>query len=668
MQPALCSGLRHQALRKLWLLASQSPLWSQLPPCFQSNSAVAARTSSRGFASLPSLSLPSPSSTAPHINLQQQGQFSGDCREPACSSGRRDSSTLAIAAVAAASLLATSSSMATTTEGSSAAQFPSSSSASTTAAPASQDLVVPFPVAPFRHSWTSFQLQNQEPRQPPASSPSPSPSPSTSSSSASPGPHKQQHQQPQSPSSSGTSAPPPPPRPSPRPPPPPPPSYKEGAAFAVYDSAAAPASFSQLLASLDSYDVVLLGEYHDDPVAHALQLRVLRHVLGLGEEGEGEGREGEQGQGREGKRVAEAGGRKGGEQQRDQQQQQGPQQGRRRRVALSLEMFERDVQCVMDEYLAGVLTEADLMKDARPWPNYSADYRPLVLAARQAGARVVCANAPRRYVSLVGRSGSAALQSLPPASRRHLPPLPLQPPSAAYAAKIRWTMQRAREASQKDASSDSSGAGEQQQQEEEEEVAAPLASPAAAAAAAASSTGSASSGSNGSSGNTGTSSAGTTTTSTTSSSGGGGGGGVCPHIGMSLRSNFLEAQNVWDATMADSIARALREMRGEGCGAGETEGQAAGGEAGSGGEGGGSGGLVVHVCGKFHSEQRLGICEHLASLAPAPRVCVVTFLPSGRGVALPQAQLQGARLHTCGDWLVVTDGRLPRSFVSEHPV
>ncbi|GIL78701.1 hypothetical protein Vretifemale_8110, partial [Volvox reticuliferus] len=138
---------------------------------------------------------------------------------------------------------------------------------------------------------------------------------------------------------------------------------------------------------------------------------------------------------------------------------------------------------------------------------------------------------PRRYVGLVSRSGSGALSSLPPSSLRHLPPLPLRPPSDIYVAKIHWTMKRAREAPSEhdEAEDDSTG----------EEAAAPLVNPTPAAAAAA------------------------TAASTTPSAKGqsSAAGGDCPHIGLSLRSNFVEAQNLWDAAMADSIARALRELR-----------------------------------------------------------------------------------------------------------
>ena len=43
-------------------------------------------------------------------------------------------------------------------------------------------------------------------------------------------------------------------------------------------------------------------------------------------------------------------------------------------TALSLEMFDRDVQLIMDEYLQGLIREKSFKKDARTWKNYS-NYR-----------------------------------------------------------------------------------------------------------------------------------------------------------------------------------------------------------------------------------------------------------------------------------------------------
>ncbi|EFJ43948.1 hypothetical protein VOLCADRAFT_95888 [Volvox carteri f. nagariensis] len=466
---------------------------------------------------------------------------------------------------------------------------------------------------------------------------------------------------------------------------------EEGSAFAVYDAEGSPCSFDTLLASLDSYDVVLLGEYHDDPVAHHLQLRLLRHVLGLvpyTQQGDSSGSISTSSSCVETSgRDVHSQGRRGSPPslpQHEQRHQQLPAggEGLRRPVALSLEMFDRDVQGVMDEYLSGLVTEADLMKDARPWPNYFSDYRPMVLAAKEAGAMVVCANAPRRYVSLVGRHGSRVLSSLPESSRRHLPPLPLRPASDKYIAKIRWTMQRAREPAPEDTARD-------HDQQEDEERAAPLTgtSPAtatttaAAAAAAAPQSGGGGGGSEAAKSPQ-SSSAGSpaTTAAANDGSNGGGSGKECPHIGLTLRSNFVEAQNLWDAVMADSIVRTLRQL---GAAAGSSSSTSNGDDVGAvaAAGGGGTGGaaevaagapgrrpLVVHICGKFHSEQRLGICEHLAVAGPAAAVCVITFVPSGRGVTVPSATLTTAGLHTYGDWLVLTDGKLPRSFDSDHPV
>lgn len=153
-----------------------------------------------------------------------------------------------------------------------------------------------------------------------------------------------------------------------------------------------PATVADVIAAAGRADVLLLGEHHDDPAAHALELAVLD--------------------------AASA-------------------PGASRPVALSLEMFDRDVQPVLDEYLAGLVREKDLHAAARPWPNYGADYRPLVELARTRKLPVLAADPPARYVSRVGRLGVAALQDLPPAAHAWLAPSPWPSPSQAYEAKFR---------------------------------------------------------------------------------------------------------------------------------------------------------------------------------------------------------------------------------------
>ena len=104
--------------------------------------------------------------------------------------------------------------------------------------------------------------------------------------------------------------------------------------FSVWRGSGERSSFSEMLAAAEVQDVVVLGETHHDAVAHKLQEIVFARLAA------------------------------------------------RRDAALSLEMFEADVQHVLDEYMAGLTREEDMLRDGRPWANYREAYRSLVELAR----------------------------------------------------------------------------------------------------------------------------------------------------------------------------------------------------------------------------------------------------------------------------------------------
>lgn len=104
-------------------------------------------------------------------------------------------------------------------------------------------------------------------------------------------------------------------------------------------------------------------------------------------------------------------------------------------ITLSMEMFERDVQTVMNEYLAGYIREREFKKDARVWSNYG-DYRPMVELAKEKHLDVICANSPGRYGNLAGRKGEKALESLPEASKKNFAPLPYDTATGKYYEKL----------------------------------------------------------------------------------------------------------------------------------------------------------------------------------------------------------------------------------------
>ncbi len=84
-------------------------------------------------------------------------------------------------------------------------------------------------------------------------------------------------------------------------------------------------------------------------------------------------------------------------------------------IAVSFEMFERDVQQHVDAYLAGKINEKEFLSLSRPWPNYPADYRPMLEFARSNSLPVVAANIPRPLAMVVGRGG---LEAVPEDSRK----------------------------------------------------------------------------------------------------------------------------------------------------------------------------------------------------------------------------------------------------------
>lgn len=168
-------------------------------------------------------------------------------------------------------------------------------------------------------------------------------------------------------------------------------------AYRVFTSEGKPVNLMDITAQWNEYAVVCLGEKHNDPAAHEVEAELFKLATA---------------------RYA----------------------GGKRPLALSLEMFERDVQVVVDEYLNDLISERHFLASSRPWNNYATDYRPLVETARASKVPVLAANAPGRYVNMVSRLGRDSLARLTPAARGWLPPLPYPAASAAYASKFNALM------------------------------------------------------------------------------------------------------------------------------------------------------------------------------------------------------------------------------------
>ncbi|MGB3615345.1 MAG: ChaN family lipoprotein [Elainellaceae cyanobacterium] len=123
-------------------------------------------------------------------------------------------------------------------------------------------------------------------------------------------------------------------------------------------------------------DVVYLGEQHDSEADHAAQLEIIQALYAENPD-----------------------------------------------MAIALEMFQRPFQPVLDRYLAGEISEADLVAQTEyerrwgfPWEYYA----PVVRFAQENTLPVLALNAPSEVVRQVAREGLGSLQAQ---DFRYIPPL-----------------------------------------------------------------------------------------------------------------------------------------------------------------------------------------------------------------------------------------------------
>lgn len=175
------------------------------------------------------------------------------------------------------------------------------------------------------------------------------------------------------------------------------PSDSLASQIAVYARDGHAVTLADIVNAAAEADVVFLGEIHDDSLGHVVQAHLLRAMQ--------------------------------------------ERYGAERPLVLGMEMFETDVQGVIDEYEAGLIRERDFLSASRPWGNYDPDYRRLVEYAIQNAIPVVGTNAPKRYVSRVSREGNldAGLTGIPDAGRATMPDA-VAPPSGPLAEKFRGLM------------------------------------------------------------------------------------------------------------------------------------------------------------------------------------------------------------------------------------
>ncbi len=148
-------------------------------------------------------------------------------------------------------------------------------------------------------------------------------------------------------------------------------------AFVIYNAKGKKVSYRKMLKTSREANLVFFGELHDNPIAHWLELELTKDLSA------------------------------------------------KKNLIMGAEMFERDNDAQLQDYLAKRITKKQLDSSARLWNNYKTDYAPLVDYARDHNIPFVATNVPRRYASLVSRGGLHALDTLSAAEKKWIAPLPI---------------------------------------------------------------------------------------------------------------------------------------------------------------------------------------------------------------------------------------------------
>lgn len=151
-------------------------------------------------------------------------------------------------------------------------------------------------------------------------------------------------------------------------------------AYQFYDKKGKEVKTEKLVKELADYDVVFFGENHNSSINHWLQLKITEALFA----------------------------KKNGQ------------------LILGAEMFERDNQTQLDQYLNGKFDAKTLKDSARLWNNYATDYKPLVDFAKDKKLNFIATNIPRRYASQTAKEGLESLNKLSEKEKTYIARLPIK--------------------------------------------------------------------------------------------------------------------------------------------------------------------------------------------------------------------------------------------------
>ncbi len=145
-------------------------------------------------------------------------------------------------------------------------------------------------------------------------------------------------------------------------------SQKHLTPYAIYNEKGKKVSFQKMLFEANRSEIVFFGEFHNNSIAHWLQLELTESMAKKNEN----------------------------------------------KLTLGFEMFEADQQKWIDAWLKGEIKDKEMEDSLRLWVNYKTDYKPLLKIAKEKNIYCVADNVPRRIASTAFKFGRSGLLEIDP--------------------------------------------------------------------------------------------------------------------------------------------------------------------------------------------------------------------------------------------------------------
>ncbi len=155
-------------------------------------------------------------------------------------------------------------------------------------------------------------------------------------------------------------------------------------AYQIFNKKGKITSYEKMLKASEKADIIFFGEIHNDPIDHWLQYELTKDIF---------------------EKINE-------------------------NLVLGAEMFEADDQIIVNEYLSGDYPYKTLNSEAKLWPNFRTDYKPLLDFALKNQLNFVATNIPRRYANLVYKNGFKGLNNINNVAKKWMTPLPIAYPDS----------------------------------------------------------------------------------------------------------------------------------------------------------------------------------------------------------------------------------------------